>query len=198
MSTFTRELLLVRHSFGDRVELVRRMVARATAGPLLVRGTVFGSALVALLLAYPSELLHSGPAALVPVLAVLPMLGPRSAFVTVTEFVAVLAWLAATTAYAEPVTAGRLAALAAALYVLHTTAALAAVLPYDTVVAPGVLLQWLARAAAVVVLTTGFAVVVTLGVLPMGRVGPYLAASIIGLLVMAGIAWLLVTMRRRD
>src|SRR6266508_4406281 len=106
MSTFVRELVLVRRGFADRVELTRRLLARATAGPLLVRGRVFASAL----------------------------------------------------------TVWRLAALAGALYLLHTTAALASVLPYDTIVAPGVLLGWLVRAALVIVLTVAFAVAVMLGI----------------------------------
>jgi hypothetical protein len=200
MSAFLRELVLVRRGFGDRIELTRRVIARATAGPLLVRGTVFGSALLAMLLAYPAELFRSGPGALVLVLAALPAMAPRGALVTVTVLAAVVGWIAATTLYAEPgqpIALWRLAALAGALYLLHTTAALAAVLPYDTVVAPDVLLGWLLRAVVVIVLTAGFAVAVLVGVLPLGRAGPYLVASILGLTVMAGLAWLLVRLRRR-
>src|SRR6266545_3185956 len=124
MSTFVREVVLVRRGFADRVELARRMVARATAGPLLVRGTVAVSALAALLLAYPVETVRGAPVGLLLVVAVV--------------IAAVLGWLVATTVYAERVTVWRLAALACALYLLHTTAALASVLPYDTVGAPGV------------------------------------------------------------
>jgi hypothetical protein len=197
MSTFTRELLLVRRGFGDRVDLARRMFARATAGPLLVRGTVFGSALAALFLAYPAEVVGGGRGGLLVVLAALPTLAPRGVLVTTVVLAAVLGWLIATTVYGEPVLGLRLAALAGALYLLHTTAALASVLPYDTVVAPDVLLRWLMRTGVVLALTAGFAVAVLVGVLPMRGAGSYLLASIVGLMVMAGLAWFLAYLRRR-
>src|SRR6266508_655660 len=137
MSTFVRELVLVRRGFADRVELTRRMVARATAGPLLVRGTVFASAVTALLLAYPGETVRSGASGLLLALATLPALRPRGMLVSTVVFTVVFGWVLATTLYAEPVTVWRLAALAGALYLLHTTAALASVLPHVTVVGPG-------------------------------------------------------------
>jgi hypothetical protein len=197
MSTFTRELLLVRRGFDDRVELVRRMVARATAGPLLVRAAVFGCAVVSLVLAFPVEMVVNAPAGALLVVALLPALRPRGALVTVVIFIAVLGWMINTSLYVEPITVWRLAALAGALYLLHTTAALASVLPYDTVVVPGVLVGWLLRAGVVVVLTAGFAVAVMLGVLPIGSGRSFLIASIAGLAVMASIASLLAYLRRR-
>ncbi len=196
MSTFVRELVLVRRGFADRVELTRRMVARATAGPLLVRGTVFASAVTALLLAYPGETVRSGASGLLLALATLPALRPRGMLVSTVVFTVVFGWVLATTLYAEPVTVWRLAALAGALYLLHTTAALASVLPYDTIVAPGVLLGWLVRAALVIVLTVAFAVAVMLGILPVAN-RSFLLASIAGLGVMAALALLLAVLRRR-
>jgi hypothetical protein len=197
MSTFVREVVLVRRGFADRVELARRMVARATAGPLLVRGTVAVSAFAALLLAYPVETVRGAPVGLLLVVAVLPALRPRGKLVTTVVIAAVLGWLLATTVYAERVTVWRLAALACALYLLHTTAALASVLPYDTVVAPSVLLGWLRRAGMVVALTAGFAFAVLLGVLPVSGSRSFLVASIAGLAVMAALALLLAYLRRR-
>src|SRR6266540_1458876 len=93
MSTFVREVVLVRRGFADRVELARRMVARATAGPLLVRGTVAVSALAALLLAYPVETVRGAPVGLLLVVAVLPALRPRGRLVTTVVIAAVLGWL---------------------------------------------------------------------------------------------------------
>jgi hypothetical protein len=197
MSGFTRDLLLVRRSFAERVELVRRMAARATAGPALVRGTVFASALLALFLAFPAEVVRSGNVGILLMLAVLPALRPRGIFTTFTVLAAAVGWLTATGVYGEPITIWRLTALAGALYVLHTTAALASVLPYDTVVAPAVLVGWLLRAGAVLVLTAGFAGAVVIGVLPLAASGTFLAASIVGLAVMAGLAFLLAYLRRR-
>src|SRR6266545_3016214 len=99
MSTFVREVVLVRRGFADRVELARRMVARATAGPLLVRGTVAVSALAALLLAYPVETVRGAPVGLLLVVAVLPVSGSRSFLVASIAGLAVMAALALLLAY---------------------------------------------------------------------------------------------------
>jgi hypothetical protein len=152
---------------------------------------------VSLVLAFPVEMVVNAPAGALLVVALLPALRPRGALVTTVIFIAVLGWMITTGLYVEPITVWRLAALAGALYLLHTTAALASVLPYDTVVAPGVLLGWLLRAGVVVVLTAGFTVAVMLGVLPIGGGRSFLIASIVGLAVMASIASLLAYLRRR-
>ena len=72
--------------------------------------------------------------------------------------------------------------LAAALYLQHNLSALAAVLPYDAIIGPGVLLRWLARAGAVVALTAGLALFAV--VAPLYVSGRYLLASLAGLALM--------------
>lgn len=179
----------------ERVAGWRAAALRITPATLLVRGAVFACGYAALLLAYPAAVLVPalGPLALV---ALVPAVAPRTRFVTVALLLAVFGWLAATTRYGEPVSLPRLAALACLLYLAHTTAALAAVLPYDTVVAPAVLVRWLTRAAVVLAVSAAFAVAAAAGADAVaGRA--YLVASIAGLLLVAALAALLATLRRR-
>jgi hypothetical protein len=181
----------------ERLDAVRTRAARVTPGILLVRGAVLAFAVAALLVAFPAEMLSRPPAAaVVVVLSAAPALAPRTRVTTAVLLAAVAGWLAATTAYGEPVTLTRLVALACLLYLVHTTTALAATLPYDTVVSPAVLVHWLARAVAVLVVTAGFAVAAVVGVRAAGG-GAYLIASIAGLLLVAALTALLAAQHRR-
>jgi hypothetical protein len=182
----------------ERLDSFREATGRITAGPLLVRGSVFAFAVCALLVALPGALLSSprSAAALVLVAAV-PAVFPRTRLTTLVVVAAVVAWLLATTTYAEPVTVVRLGTLSCLLYLLHSATALAAVLPYDTVLAPAVLVRWLARTAVVLGVTALFAVAATAGAAAVeGR--PFLVASVVGLLLTAALAGLLVALRKRD
>jgi hypothetical protein len=163
-------------------DLVRR-ARRTTPGPLLVRVGVFVTGLLGLLLAWPFSFV-AGPAALVcVVLAALSALAPRGRLPGAVILLAVTGWLFSTLMYAESPAYLRLVLLAAALYLHHNLAALAAVLPYDAVIAPGVLLRWLARACVVMVLT---AVLALFGsVAPLYLTGRYLVASLAGLALVA-------------
>jgi hypothetical protein len=167
----------------ERIDDSARRARRTTPGPLLVRVGVFVTGLLGLLLAWPFELI-AGPAALVcVVLAVLPTLGPRGRLPGTVILLAVVGWLFSTLMYAESPAYLRLVLLATALYLHHNLAALAAVLPYDAVIAPGVLLRWLARACVVVVLT---AILALFGsVAPLYLTGRYLLASLAGLALVA-------------
>jgi hypothetical protein len=163
---------------------------------LLVRGAAFVFAAGALLVAAPGEILAlPGAAAALVVCGTLPAFAPRTRLTTVVLFFAVLGWIAATTTYAEPVTLSRLVALACLLYLVHTTTALAAVLPYDAVVAPAVLVRWLSRTVGVLALTAGFAFVAVLGVRAVGG-HAYLVAAVAGVLLVAALAGLLALLRR--
>jgi hypothetical protein len=178
-----------------RIDGWRVAATRITPATILVRGAVAGFGLLALLVGYPSDLVFTpSVAAALVTLATLPALLPRTRLTTAVIGVAVLGWLAATTAYDEPVTLARLVTLACLLYLLHTTAALAAVLPYDTVVSPAVLVNWLARTVVVLALTTGFAVLAAAGVRASGD-RSYLVASISGLLGVVALAGLLAALR---
>lgn len=66
----------------------------------------------------------------------------------------VLLWLVSTDVNPDTVGVWRVCALAMALYVVHVGTALAAVLPYDAVLTPGVFQPWIMRVVIVGVLTT--------------------------------------------
>jgi hypothetical protein len=142
-----------------------------------------------LVFAHPAGLLLLG-------LAILPVLGPRTPVVTLVALLPVVGWLVATTLYEEPLTLWRLIPLAWALYLLHSAAALAAHLPYDAIVSPGVLLRWFSRTGLVLAATA----VVALYALVAGeqlRGRATLIATVVGIAIAAGVAALLARQLRR-
>lgn len=196
MSSLLPELVLIRRGFRDRIARFKRIVARATPWPFGVRLGVFLGALAAESLAYPPQFAGGVPVVVLVALATLPALWPRTAAVSVFYLFTVVGWLVSTTLYNTVATLPRLVGLAAMLYLVHSGAALAAVLPYDAVVDPAVVARWLLRAFAVVLLaaalTIGAAYVV-------GRFGPrtYFAATLVGLALTVAVAWLLAATARR-
>ena len=187
----------MRGGLRDRVDQVRRMWARLSPGALLVRGTVFGCAAAALAVAFApiGSTSGFGAAALLVILAGLAALLPRTMVITIVIVAATIGWVLTGAVYGERVTLVRLAAEAGLLYLLHTSAALAAVVPYDAVVEPRVLLRWLVRALSVVGLTAVFAVAAAVAAqLTAGRT--YLVATLAGLAAVAGLAALLAAARR--
>jgi hypothetical protein len=184
----------VQEGIAARIERIRR----TTPGPLLVRVALFVLAGLGLLLAWP-VIVWAQPSVLLVflLLALLPAVFPRSAMPTAYLIAALTGWLASTTLLDVAPDLLTLLLLAAVLYLVHTLAALAAVLPYDAIVAPGVLLRWVGRAGRVLLLTGVLAlfVVVTPGYLT-GRGN--LVASLLGLaLVAATITYLAGLVRRR-
>jgi|SRR5690606_28961320 len=184
---------------GGLVSWARRlasMAARATAVPLLVRALVGLAAVAATVLAWPADLLLGPPGLLLLGIAALPALAPRTPLVSAVVLLAVAGWLVATAAYDEPVTLWRLVALASALYLLHSTAALAAHLPYDAIVAPAVPLRWLARTGAVLAATAAVGVfALALNDLLGGQA--FEVATLVGLVVAVGVAAVLARLIRR-
>ncbi|MFB9237307.1 hypothetical protein ACFFWC_17395 [Plantactinospora siamensis] len=173
----------------------RRAAGRATAVPLLVRGGVFVAMLVAFVLAAPVGSLTGRPFGLLAAVALLPAIGPRRLWTTAAVLLAVGVWLVTTTAYDQPIAPWRLLGLAGALYLAHSLATLAALLPYDAVVDPAVPLRWLGRAAAVALVgaVLGLVLLAVAGVgVPVG-----LPATLAGLAVAAGLAALLGWLVRR-
>jgi hypothetical protein len=173
-----------------RVRRARLVAARTMPGPLLVRLVVWVSGFVAVALPFPPDVLFDARGiAILLAVAALPAVGPQTRVVSVD-------WLAATTYYGETLTAWRLTVMAGALYLVHTGAALAAVLPYDTVVSPGVLGRWLLRTAAVIAATAVFA---TLALAGAGLLGDRtsVVAAVLGVAVVVPLGWLLARWSRR-
>ncbi|MDG6105432.1 hypothetical protein Daura_47400 [Dactylosporangium aurantiacum] len=173
-----------------RLGRVKDMLERAAAGPLLVRFMLFLLTLVAALVAFPPDVILR-PAAVVftAVLAALPAVFPRTRLVGLAILLCAFGWLLGSYFYDQVVTIPRVIALATALYLVHSLAALAAALPYDAIVSPGVILAWLLRATAIVSASAIVSVLI-LAVVKL-VIGPvFLAASLVGLLAAAGLAWI--------
>jgi hypothetical protein len=177
--------------FLARLGRAKDMLERAAAGPLLVRFMVFVLTLVAALVAFPAEvILRPAALAFAVVLAALPAVFPRTRLVGLAILLCAFGWLLGTYAYDQIITIPRLIALATLLYLTHSLAALAAALPYDAIVSPGVLLAWLLRAIAIV--SASAIVSVLLLAIVKVVIGPvFLVASLIGVLAAAALAWLI-------
>jgi hypothetical protein len=173
------------------------VLSRATAGPLMVRAGVFAVALAALVVAFPAEMRAGYFTGVLVILAGIAAIVPRSGWVTVVILAAVAGWVVSTIWYEDPVELWRLIALASFLYLTHSLAALAALLPYDAHIPAEVTVRWLSRALAVV-LGSAVLTVLLLSAANRGGERDLLAAALAGLTVALGatalLAWLL---RRR-
>ncbi|MFI5492738.1 hypothetical protein [Actinoplanes sp. NPDC051859] len=180
----------------DRVQRARRIAARATVLPLLIRGGIGMAFLLALVVAW-SETLVLGRAALpLALMAAYPMFAPRGIAPTAAALAVVAGWILDTTWYDAPIALWRVLAIATLLYLGHTLAALAAVLPYDAVVGAEVAGNWLLRAGGVV-LGSAVLTVIVLGV-STELTGPaFLLATVAGLAAAVGLALLLARLLRR-
>lgn len=184
-------------AIAHRVRAVYTMINRATLVPLLVRCGVFLSALVALAVAYPVSILASRLLLALLLVALLPALAPRRSGVTLAVLVAVAGWVLATSWYDEPIALWRLLILAGALYLTHSLGALAALLPYDVVVAPDVVVRWVLR-ALVVVLASAVLAVLLLALAGQPAERSLLVAALGGLAVAVAATALLGWLLRRD
>ena len=173
-------LAQLRRDVLARVYRLRRMAARATLVPMLLRGLVLLAALTAAVLAYPAPVLE-GSWPLIALSALMPAVAPRTPLVSVFWLITIAAWLVATTLYDETAGIARLAGLATALYVVHSGAALAAVVPYDAVVERVVLIRWALRVAVLAAVGLGLSVFALRWVVRLGEERSYLLASIAGL-----------------
>jgi hypothetical protein len=181
----------------DLYAIMAERVRRTTAIPALVRVAASAAAFVGLALALPDEAIQ------LPLLWVLVFgasalvgLAPRSRMTTIVIMFAVLAWLTRTIWFQPDTGLWRLMLLTAALYVAHTGAALASVLPYDALVSPGVAARWLRRSAIVV----GASLVLELVMVTIaGQLQPVslVVLPVLGIIMAAGLAAVLAWLLRR-
>ncbi|MGE5830941.1 MAG: hypothetical protein ACM30G_21635 [Micromonosporaceae bacterium] len=190
MTTLVRDLRLFGDGLRRRVTEWVLMARRATAGPMLVRlvGTLAAGAAIAA--AAPSGALQSAQAVAVVPMAFGVGLFPRTRWVSIVALGCVFSWLIATIGLDEEITSVRLGTLAVALYLMHAAAALAAVLPYDTIVAPAVLLRWALRTLLVLGASLCFGLAGLIALSGLESV-PTLVAPIAGSLVAAALAGML-------
>ncbi|MEH0980727.1 hypothetical protein [Micromonospora sp. CPCC 205556] len=180
----------------ERGRALRVAVNRVSLTPLLLRAGIFAVVLAGLLLAYPVEMFTARSLLAWAVVALLPAVGPRRVWPTFAALVTVGGWVVASAGYDRSITLWRLLAVAALLYLGHTLCALAALLPYDGVVDPNLLVSWLTRAGAVVLAASVVGVVLAW----LGEIGTddgFQAATVAGLLVAVGLSGLLGWLLRR-
>lgn len=180
----------------DRLQRVQTVVTRATLEPLLVRIGVFGALVLAMSVAVPFELLVTRYGVPLLLVAVIPAFAPRGAAPSLAMIGIVAAWVLSTAESGQRIELWRLLGLTAFLYLAHSLAALAASLPYDAVVAPEVVVRWIARALAVVLAAAALGVVLV-SVAGIGGGDTLLAAAFGGLVVAVGLAGLLGWLARR-
>lgn len=196
MSALINDLRDMGGGLRSRIRRFRTMIERTTAVPLVVRGAVWGSSLVATAVAVPVSALATPSAVPLLFFGALAAVAPRTRMVTLAVLVPAAAWVIATATSGAPASPVRLLLLAAALYLVHSTAALAAQLPYDAIVSPAVLRRWFARVGLVL----GATAVVGMYVLLAGQVlggAATLLATTAGLAVAVGLAAFLIHLLRR-
>lgn len=179
-----------------RARALYTRVRRATVVPLLVRCGIFLSALVALMVAYPPVVVASQAVGVLLLVALVPAVAPQRAGATLAVLVALVGWVVTTSRDDEPIALWRLLLLAGALYLTHSLSALAALLPYDVVVAPEVVARWGLRALAVVLVSAVLAVLL-LSVVGEPADRSLLIAALGGLAVAVCAAGLLGWLQRR-
>ncbi|RSM52092.1 hypothetical protein DMB66_40785 [Actinoplanes sp. ATCC 53533] len=179
-----------------RVERARRAAARATALPLLVRAGIGLAFILALVVAWPAALTSSRYVLLLFLAGSYPAVAPRGRGVTFTVLLVVGGWVLDTTWYDSRVALWRVLSIATLIYLGHTLAALAAVLPSDAIVNVDVVGGWLGR-ALLVVLISAVLTVVTLGLTAELAGGAFVIATLAGLGAAVGVTLLLGRLLRR-
>ncbi|GAA3297404.1 hypothetical protein Dvina_49115 [Dactylosporangium vinaceum] len=176
--------------FAGRVGRVRDMAERAAAGPLMIRAAIAVFAALSLVLAFPPEVMRNfAGIVLAGIVALLPAVFTRTRLVGLAIFSCAFGFLIGKFVYGYIPSIPHLVGLSTTLYLMHSLAALAAVLPYDAIVSPGVLSGWLLRALGVVAVSALVSVVMLLVVkVTLGPV--FLAASLVGVLAAGALAYL--------
>ncbi|MEV4705752.1 hypothetical protein [Actinoplanes sp. NPDC049316] len=181
---------------ANRLARTRRVVTRATVLPLAVRCGAGLAFFAAMTVAWPVSLVVSRYAVLLAVVAVYPAFAPRGRGPTLTIVTVVAGWLVDTTWYDARIALWRVLAIATLTYAGHTLAALAAVLPYDSMVNADVVTGWLTR-AGLTILLSAVLTVLALGLTAELAGGAFVLATLVGLAAAVGLALLLSRLLRR-
>lgn len=183
-------------SFAKELADARSVLARATPVPFLLRCGVALCGLVAMIVAWPAELVGSQYFVLLTLVAVYPAVLPRGRGATFAALAVVAGWIVDTAGFDARIALWRVLAITTLLYIGHSLTALAAVLPYDAVVNLDVVAGWLLRAAAVV-LISAVLTVVALGLSSDLAGGAFLIATLVGLAGAVGATVLIARLLQR-
>jgi hypothetical protein len=187
-------------SLLDRMDQAYIRARRTTAVPAVLRLLAGVAAFAALLVALPAALTFGRLLVyLVPVALLLAAgvgLFPGSRWVAFVQLASVGAWVVAGVAFGDAASLFRIGLLGALLFLTHTAAAFAAVIPVECIVAPGVLLRWGLRQALVLAagLTVGLAGLAVARLIPPT---PSLIGVLVGAVVAATLAGALSLLTRR-
>jgi hypothetical protein len=181
---------------NERLARARTTISRATLVPLLIRGGIGLSMLLAMVVAWPAEVVASRFVPPLIVIALYPAIAPRGRGLTIAFVAAVTGWILDTTGPDGRVVLWRVIALASFLYIGHTLAALAAAVPYDGVVNLDVITLWVARALGVVLISAVLAVI-ALGLADALAGSAFVIATLVGLAAAVGATLLLARLLRR-
>ncbi|NUO58401.1 MAG: hypothetical protein HOV71_23640 [Hamadaea sp.] len=156
-------------------------VSRITPATLLARGAVFLFTLAALVMAIPTFLFGPRPILAAAVLGLVVALAPGSRIVTVVLGLALVGWGAAWLGRLAEISPLQLVAFGSLLYLAHSAATLAALIPYDAVVTPEVFIRWYVRAIAIVAASAVISLALLVGVWALARFNGAAIASLLGL-----------------
>lgn len=172
-------------------------LSRVTAATLLLRGITFVFTLIAAIYAIPSFAFDLRLVVVAVVAALAVASGPGTRVVSVVLGAAVLGWLLGYLGRLQELSAMQLVFFGSALYLAHSSAALAAVVPSDAVVSPEVLVRWYGRAFAIVAASAVMAFVLILGANMIAGLNGTFVASLVGLAAAAALVGALVRQARR-
>jgi hypothetical protein len=184
-----------RANLASHIERLSRTLRRGTPGPIGVRLCVALFGLAGVAAGSSAEVLRSGSIVGLAAVVLMPALLPRGMWPSL-AIGTMVGWYLVESSTTGHVDAWRTLIVAACAYCVHTGSALAAVLPYDAVVAARVFGPWAQRAGGVILVTVAFAAFVL--VLPHILGDRHLfAATLGGLVVLAATAMYLVYLGAR-
>jgi hypothetical protein len=172
-------------------------LARITPATYLLRGLAFVFTLVAALYAIPAVVFQPRLIALAAVGALLVAALPGTRIVTAVLAAAVFGWVLGWMGHLQDLTPAQVIIFGSALFLAHSSATLAAVVPADAVVSPEVLFRWYGRAFAIVAASAVLALILILGASLIAGFNGTFVASLVGLAAAVALVIALVRLIRR-
>ncbi|WP_157545358.1 hypothetical protein [Hamadaea tsunoensis] len=172
-------------------------ISRITPATVLVRGLVFVFTFIALVLAIPSFMFGVTPLSVAALAALVTALAPGTRMVTIVLAAGLFGWVAGWLGRLGELSAVQLVLFGSVLFLAHSSASLAALIPFDAVVSPEVLLRWYLRAFAIAGGSALVGLVLIVGASLTSGINGTALASLAGLAAAAGLIAVLVRLLRR-